>query len=56
MRTGSKRFRDAVSRVEKGRRYGLEEAIALLKDLPGAKFDETAARTPVVRTVPPSPM
>jgi large subunit ribosomal protein L1 len=27
--------------VEKGRRYGLEEGIALLKELPGAKFDET---------------
>jgi len=36
----SKRFKQAAARVEKGP-YALEEAVALLKELPHAKFDET---------------
>jgi len=37
----SKRFRSAAARVERARLYEPREALALLKDLPGAKFDET---------------
>jgi large subunit ribosomal protein L1 len=38
---GSKRYTAAVAKVEPGRAYGLEEAIALVKDMPAAKFDES---------------
>jgi large subunit ribosomal protein L1 len=38
---GSKRYTAAVAKVEAGRAYALEEAIALLKDMPAAKFDES---------------
>jgi len=37
----SKRFLAASARVERGRLYEPGEALALLKGLPGAKFDET---------------
>jgi large subunit ribosomal protein L1 len=37
----SKRFNAASARVERGRLYEPGEALALLKDLPGPKFDET---------------
>ena len=37
----SKRYRTAAARVERERLYDPHEALALLKGLPGAKFDET---------------
>jgi len=37
----SKRYRQAAAGVEKKKEYSLEEAVALLKSLPHAKFDET---------------
>jgi large subunit ribosomal protein L1 len=37
----SKRFRNASARVDRSRTYDPHEALALLKELPGAKFDET---------------
>jgi len=37
----SKRYSEAVTKVEKSKEYSLEEAIALLKDLPKTKFDES---------------
>jgi len=37
----SKRFRKAVEGLERDRIYSLEEAIARLKEIPAAKFDET---------------
>jgi large subunit ribosomal protein L1 len=37
----SKRFRSAEAKVDRERSYPLAEAVALLKDLEGAKFDET---------------
>jgi large subunit ribosomal protein L1 len=37
----SKRFRNAAARVDRARLYPPSEALALLKGLPAAKFDET---------------
>ncbi len=37
----SKRYEAASARVDRTKAYGIAEAVALLKDLPGAKFDET---------------
>jgi len=37
----SKRFRNAAARVDRSRLYPPSEALALLKGLPAAKFDET---------------
>lgn len=37
----SKRFKQAATLVERSDAYPLEEAVALLKELPHAKFDET---------------
>jgi large subunit ribosomal protein L1 len=37
----SKRFRNAAARVDRARLYPPSEALALLKELPAAKFDET---------------
>ena len=37
----SKRYREAAAKVEGARRYSVSEAIALLKNLPHAHFDET---------------
>ena len=37
----SKRFAQAAAQVERGKRYGLPEAINLLQSLPAPKFDET---------------
>ncbi|MGC6456156.1 MAG: 50S ribosomal protein L1 [Coraliomargaritaceae bacterium] len=38
---GSKRYREAASKVEFGKTYSVQEASALLNTLPKAKFDET---------------
>jgi large subunit ribosomal protein L1 len=37
----SKRFRNASARVDRARMYEPYEALTLLKELPGARFDET---------------
>lgn len=37
----SKRYRAARETIDPEQAYGLDQAIALLKDLPGAQFDET---------------
>jgi large subunit ribosomal protein L1 len=37
----SKRYRQALSAVDRARAYPLADAVALLKSLPGAKFDES---------------
>ena len=37
----SKRYAGAASRIEPERQYTLEEAVALVKELPPAKFDES---------------
>ena len=37
----SKRFEQAVAKVDRNKAYTLEDSVTLLKDLPGAKFDET---------------
>jgi large subunit ribosomal protein L1 len=37
----SKRYDAAVKRVEPERQYSIEEAVGLLKEMPGAKFDES---------------
>ena len=39
--TVSKRYDTAAKRVEPERQYTVEEAVALLKEMPGAKFDES---------------
>jgi large subunit ribosomal protein L1 len=41
MNQHSKRFRAAVSKVDRNKLYEPGEALSLLKSLPGAKFDET---------------
>ena len=41
MAAHSKRYRQALSSVDRTRSYPLAEAVALLKSLPGAKFDES---------------
>jgi len=38
---GSKRYRSASAMIDKEKRYELDEAIKILKDIPSAKFDET---------------
>ena len=37
----SRRFREAFAKVDREKAYALAEAVAVLKDLPAAKFDET---------------
>jgi large subunit ribosomal protein L1 len=37
----NKRYDSAAKQVEPERQYGVDEAIALLKEMPGAKFDES---------------
>jgi large subunit ribosomal protein L1 len=37
----SKRYREAVSRIDRTRTYTIEEAVGALKESPAAKFDET---------------
>jgi large subunit ribosomal protein L1 len=37
----SKRYRAAREKIDPEQTYGLDQAVALLKDLPGAQFDET---------------
>src|ERR1051325_299649 len=39
--TVSKRYEAAAKRVEPERQYPIEDAVALLKEMPGAKFDES---------------
>ncbi|MGE4357692.1 MAG: 50S ribosomal protein L1 [Candidatus Omnitrophota bacterium] len=41
MKKRSKRFKESVKFVDKNKSYSLEEAIAILKKMPSAKFDET---------------
>src|SRR5262245_34479499 len=36
-----KKTREALSKIESGRRYGLQEALQLIKELSFARFDET---------------
>jgi large subunit ribosomal protein L1 len=38
---GSKRYDTAAGRMEPGREYTMEEAVAVLKEMPAAKFDES---------------
>ena len=40
-RGASKRYRGAVEKIDRSKSYSLEEAVALLKDLEGTKFDES---------------
>lgn len=37
----SKRYKEAVSKIDRQRQYDLDEALGILKELPKAKFDET---------------
>ncbi|MDQ4142371.1 MAG: 50S ribosomal protein L1 [Actinomycetota bacterium] len=41
MAAKGKRYQEAVSKVDRDKRYGPGEALRILKDLPSAKFDET---------------
>ena len=41
MRKRSKRYQQAEARIDRSRQYQPVEALGLLKELPGAKFDET---------------
>ncbi|MCX6356643.1 MAG: 50S ribosomal protein L1 [Candidatus Aureabacteria bacterium] len=41
MKKKSKRYRKGLEKLEQGRVYALADAVALLKELPAAKFDET---------------
>ncbi|MCX6353297.1 MAG: 50S ribosomal protein L1 [Candidatus Aureabacteria bacterium] len=41
MKKKSKRYRKGLEKVEAGKVYPLQAAIALLKEMPAAKFDET---------------
>ena len=40
-----KKYRAALEKVEHGRKYTLEEAVAMVKDIAFAKFDETVELT-----------
>jgi len=40
-RTHSRRFQKAAEKVDRSKRYAVGEGIALIKSLPGPKFDET---------------
>jgi large subunit ribosomal protein L1 len=39
----SKRYQKAAALVEEGKSYSLEDAVGLIKQFPGAKFDETVS-------------
>ncbi len=41
MKTRSKRYREAIKSIDKDKRYSLKEAIAILKNAPAVKFDQT---------------
>jgi len=41
MRKRSKRYQQAETRIDRSRQYPPDQALGLLKELPGAKFDET---------------
>ncbi len=45
MKKKSKRYRQGAEKIKAGALYPLQEAIALLKELPPAKFDETVELT-----------
>lgn len=45
MKKKSKRYREGLEKIKAGALYSLEEAIALLRELPPAKFDETVELT-----------
>src|SRR5215831_14965168 len=45
MKKHGKKYRAASEKIELGRKYSLEEAIAKLKDIAFAKFDETVELT-----------
>lgn len=45
MKKRSKRYAKAAAMVEPGRRYGLEEAVALLRKFPAPRFDESVTLT-----------
>lgn len=38
---GSRRFEEALGMVDHAKHYSVDQAVVLLKELPGAKFDET---------------
>src|SRR4051794_18646177 len=40
-----KKYRAALEKIEHGRKYTLEEAVGMLKDISFAKFDETVELT-----------
>jgi large subunit ribosomal protein L1 len=41
MSAHSKRYRAGLDSIDRGRLYGLAEAVGLIKDCPGTKFDES---------------
>ena len=45
MRKHGKKYRAAAEKIEPGRKYNLEEAVAKLKEIAFAKFDETVELT-----------
>lgn len=45
MKKHGKKYRAAVEKIEPGRKYNLEEAVAKLKEVAFAKFDETVELT-----------
>src|ERR1043165_3347460 len=45
MRSHGKKYRAALEKIEAGRKYNLEEAVAKVKEIAFAKFDETVELT-----------
>jgi large subunit ribosomal protein L1 len=45
MKKHGKKYRAAAAKIEPGRKYNLEEAVAKLKEIASAKFDETVELT-----------
>src|SRR5260370_32888948 len=45
MKKHGKKYRAAAEKIEDGRKYNLEEAVKLLKEIAFAKFDETVELT-----------
>ena len=41
MKKGKKSYRDALAKVDRNRRYTLEEGLGLVRETARAKFDET---------------
>ncbi len=52
MKTG-KKYRQAAAMVEAGKEYAVDAAVALLKDMPHARFDETVEMTLRLGVDPP---